>query len=49
MQQNTITDTTVDSTAQRLPYAAPTLEQLGSEATQGAKNASSNENLTSGS
>lgn len=35
MQQNQTTDSTVDSTTQRLPYAAPTLEELSSAATAG--------------
>lgn len=35
MQPTTTTDITVDSTAPRLPYAAPTLEELSSAATAG--------------
>lgn len=37
MQQNQTTDTTVNSTTERLPYTAPTLEELSSHATEGGK------------
>lgn len=37
MQQNQTSDTTIDSTAQRLPYTAPILEELSSYATEGGK------------
>lgn len=44
MQQNQTTDSTVDSTTQRLPYSAPTLEELSSHATEGGKGSSAPEN-----
>lgn len=49
MQQNQTTDSIVDSTTQRLPYAAPTLEELSSAATAGVKGSTRGEHVTTGS